>query len=648
MDNKKKYIVAIGLSKEHYVVHMTDQRPIIREQLFSEEEFIRYCNDSNDNRVGYYGKLRVRVGSAFLRAAEKDGFLSPLLMIEEPRLQEDGTTKVELARYYSPFQIYVIAQLSNNKIEDGQLQSPDTDKEWQKQQKCRFVSWGYGGGMSSNIEHPDFRKGVDANGRVNQYGVCEYLHNFLRLLHSLELPLRYSEIIKQERIRYYTSAPKLQYDLAPLAVAGGGLLVAYGLDEKKLEVLRVNIGHTAFALDPLEKWYPFVQRLPQWRRDELKGEAVLAQDLYGFCELVADVSETITGQRPESLPIALRSDFLSPIDKRNEYASGTDVEAIKLAISQMREWMSKEENVTLVRQAVGQDAPEKCIERLKTLDEEIKGYNKHYEKYGVGRSVSNWGFMHFGSRDSKSILLKDLDPKAQKIATQMFEQMKAQGALGDEEQEMQSQIRHAIRWRLDDINRDFVDLVYQSIQHIDNKRWQLESKMDSHQYTAKWQAEYETTHPFEDKMQRHADFWRKFVPVKRAELDKEIEPLKEASRKLGSFANLAHLVLCANCRKNTVLLHQTHNDKRVSPEAICDECMGKGEFQKIKGAEWCCEQCGRKIYTFAHGNVLSDVLFNNSNATIRLEYGQISIRARCTNKDCKRWNEERIDWGWLP
>jgi hypothetical protein len=71
------------------------------------------------------------------------------------------------------------------------------------------------------------------------------------------------------------------------------------------------------------------------------------------------------------------------------------------------------------------------------------------------------------------------------------------------------------------------------------------------------------------------------------------------------------------------------------------------ELQKIKGAEWSCRWCGNKIYTFAHGNILSDVLYNTSNATIRLDYGRITIRARCTNKDCKEWNEDYIDWGWL-
>jgi hypothetical protein len=53
------------------------------------------------------------------------------------------------------------------------------------------------------------------------------------------------------------------------------------------------------------------------------------------------------------------------------------------------------------------------------------------------------------------------------------------------------------------------------------------------------------------------------------------------------------------------------------------------------------------IYKFAHGNILSDVLLNHSNATIQLNYGKISIKARCPNKECKKWNEDEIDWGWL-
>ena len=207
-----------------------------KEQLLSEGRFIGYCNHSNDSRVSQFGKLRVHIEPAFLRAAEQDGFLEPLFVSEEPVREEGGSSKIQPVHYYSPFQIYTIAQLAENEIVDGKLQSPHVSAQWQKEQKARFVSWGYGGGMSSNVDQPQFRKGTDANGRVNQYGVCEYLHNFLRLLHSQDLPSRYSEITRHERERYYTDAPKLQYNFSSLQGNGRELLVSRGLDEKKLEI----------------------------------------------------------------------------------------------------------------------------------------------------------------------------------------------------------------------------------------------------------------------------------------------------------------------------------------------------------------------------------------------------------------------------
>lgn len=61
-----------------------------------------------------------------------------------------------------------------------------------------------------------------------------------------------------------------------------------------------------------------------------------------------------------------------------------------------------------------------------------------------------------------------------------------------------------------------------------------------------------------------------------------------------------------------------------------------------------CEDCGKLIYKFAHGNILSDVLFNTASATIHLEYGEATIEATCPNKDCKKKQSRTMNWGWKP
>jgi hypothetical protein len=218
----------------------------------------------------------------------------------------------------------------------------------------------------------------------------------------------------------------------------------------------------------------------------------------------------------------------------------------------------------------------------------------------------------------------------------------------DENAELQEEIRHAIRWCLDDIERALVDLIVKIEHPLNEHRWRLDSEKQNGPHHGSWWMEYISSGEApKDEKQVHTDFVKKFLPKKHKEYDKKIEPIKEATGELWQFIRLASYVLCAHCRKNTVLLHQAHNDGKVSSEAICDDCLSKGDFNQIKGGEWCCAYCGRMIYKFAHGNILSDVLLNHSNATIQLNYGKISIKARCPNKECKKWNEDEIDWGWL-
>jgi ribosomal protein L37AE/L43A len=88
-------------------------------------------------------------------------------------------------------------------------------------------------------------------------------------------------------------------------------------------------------------------------------------------------------------------------------------------------------------------------------------------------------------------------------------------------------------------------------------------------------------------------------------------------------------------------------DGRTSGEAICDECLSKSSTpDHIKSAPWDCDYCGDKIYKFAHGNALSDVLINRVSATVRLDYGRMEIEVTC--KKCKEKQWKVVDWGWLP
>ena len=591
------------------------------------------------------GKLHRWIEENFLRAMENDGFLKPLLVVEQSIRQNNGSVKEQPIRYYSPFQIYIAMQLSHNIISvDGKLQSPDS-VDWQSQQKTRFISWGSGGGMSFNIANKKEQK--NPSGGPSQLMLCDYLHDFLLMLHSFDIAERSSKEWKEERGRYFTGSPNFQFNFDRLKVDKLKSLDQFDVSIDKLEILRTSIGQTALIIDPLEKWYPFLQRIPQWRKDELKGEALLAQDLYGLCEIIADILEIVSGVRPQGLIEKLRSNFPFPDNKRNEYARGTDVEALKLVVSKLKIWIADEKNSKIINEISGTDVLSDRCKHLEEIEKQLTDYEKRYKKYGAGRFVYSGGFLHIGVRNIQKIKIEELDSQAKHTAQSMMTQLKAQGAIQDEALELQTQIGQAVRWRLDDIQRDLSHLIHDMCQPLDSRRWQLDSEKQRDQQGMWWREYALSGEAPADPAQSRAYYFEKFQPKKVAEYDKKLKPILDASHSLESFINLARLVLCANCRKNTVLLHQTNNDQQVSSEAICDECINKGELQKIKGAEWSCRWCGNKIYTFAHGNILSDVLYNTSNATIRLDYGRITIRARCTNKDCKEWNEDYIDWGWL-
>ena len=591
------------------------------------------------------GKLHMRVEKNFLTAMETDGFLKPLLIVEQPVRQNDGSTKIQPVHYYSPFQIYIVLQLSSNIINDeGKIESRDSKMMQNQQHVTRYISWGYGGAMSFNINNKKEQKGP--SGWPSELMLCDHLYNFLRMLHTFDLTPRYSENWKPERTRYYTRQPDFQFNFNISKEDSKKLLKRFKLNVEKIETLRTIIGQTALIIDPLEKWYPFFKRLPQWRKDELKGEALLVQELYGFCEVIADFLEIVSGARPQELAEKVYSGFLLN-DKHHEYARGTDIEAVRLAASKLKTWMTNKKNSNFVNEISGSEVMAGYSQQLKQVEKQLTDYEQRYKKYGAGRSVNSNGFLHTGIKNTGTITLDELDPQAKRMVQNFMEQLKTQDAIKNETVELQQEIRFAIRLRLDDIQRDLSNLIHNIIQPLDSRRWQLDSeKQRGQQYT--WWGEYMMSGEAPvDPAQVRTYYMEKFQPKKTAEFDDKIKSLLGASHSLEGFMDLARLVLCAYCRKNTVLLHQTHNDRRVSSEAICDSCVKdkKRSPDNVRGGEWRCPNCDRVIYKFANGNVLSARTQTKFPVVIELKYGQLEIEAYCP--DCKIYIPETIDWGWL-
>lgn len=120
--------------------------PIRKENLLPEDSFIHYClRDELDGQ-----KLRKRITPEFLRAAEKDGLIVPLCVEKQKRKKDETEEEVDV-RFYSPFQIYLVAGLIENDIdEDGVLRDPE-NKDWQKQQNTRYIKWGGWSAFNADI-----------------------------------------------------------------------------------------------------------------------------------------------------------------------------------------------------------------------------------------------------------------------------------------------------------------------------------------------------------------------------------------------------------------------------------------------------------------------------------------------------------------
>lgn len=135
-----------------------------------------------------------------------------------------------------------------------------------------------------------------------------------------------------------------------------------------------------------------------------------------------------------------------------------------------------------------------------------------------------------------------------------------------------------------------------------------------------------------------------------AEYKKAYKEAQFWSKKRDDFGEIEYtmdLLFCSVCREKPVAIHQSHNDQKISNNAICDDCIRTAKDPKtIKQAELKCDYCGNMLYKYAYQNRLNDLLFNKAPADIdvELEYGRLQIRIKC--KSCKQVNSRWVDWGW--
>lgn len=585
-----------------------------KEQLKNERSFISYCNDRD---------LGIR-SADFLRALEKDGFLKPLLNLKEEKVGENGKRQKISIPFYSPHQVYIIAALIKNDLDDGELWTSSDDKNWYKQKGARMLNWGWHGhcfNFSSYKERGEW-----------PFNICLDFYNFLKILHSLELEDDY-EFKSYNKQRYLTVSPGLDYKLRAIDKEEFiKVIKKTHLNKKKLKRLRANLGSFARVIDPVASWFYYIQKHPIGRREEFKGAALLAQDIYNVCDLIAEFLEKMTGEKREPLYDFLDKDFYGA-RHREKYASGSDIKIIKNIAEILEKWFFKKENITL------------CTEKQQN---HIKAYHKAILDF-----ESRYGDRAYYSRNG----MRTIEPEEDKKLEDLDEYTKRRALWGKDEKEFGAQVSKtdiamAIEHSLDDLKRGLLDPVYNILKDLSTQEYNAQEdyerkkQMACIEFMAKKQELRKNDPSAFVKIIR--EFEIKGAKKELAKELKKIDWLKKKQKELGDIVKYADLVFCSVCRKNLIEIHQSYNDDGMGKNNICDECIKNKELTAIKDATWTCDYCGTMLYKFAYNNILDSWLSNSASANIELQYGKMKVRVRCHSRECKKDNIKYIDWGWLP
>ncbi len=614
---------------------------IIIEQLLTKDAFLRHCKSD------YLSGLKLDINKDFLVAAEKDGFLRPL------------KTKDKI-KYYSPHQIFIIAALYKNKVHDGVLwaDSEVGSVDWYKKQGFRMVCWGWNG-HAFNITHAKKGGRSNVSGLLDHLDVCKKFHKFLIFLHSHPQKDDY----EQRRHRYFNPAPKLFFDFNSLKKDGKKALKEFGLSLKTLNLMRKEVANFATDIDPLEYWFYYIELHPRWRKDLFKGVALLAQEMYMIYDILTEVETTITGEIAPSLLEFLHGDnrFVSFLMPKREYAEGVDVKALWATINQFDNWSKLAKNKAYVNN--------ETINKLKLYKKELSDYETRYgaKSYLSGsiRTIECEEDLTLGDLDGKtrstvesfmkqySNIRKDKNGKEHYLTRDEVMDLLIKKEITQEEAESldieierKERIAMAIEWRLDELKRELysiLDDVGSVFQNETTKAW------DKAQNFSQWlwmnkREEYDSL-----SKEGRQEFFRK-------EQSKATKAAEKCGNRRDEFYSLVQsysLVFCKRCRERPVQLHYGNNDRQATNIPICDTCFTQiksgvlsfddEKWKSITEGHIVCS-CGKLLFKFAHGNVLSSLTQGGVSAKIELIYGRSCITVRCPK--CKTSTERYIDWGW--
>jgi len=581
-------------------------RSIQKDQLHSESGFIRFSN-TGYNETSH----RLNITPEFLAAARQDGFIIPLL--EEPieAIDKVGDQSSGVAHFYSPHQLSMVVALRNNVVKDGRLTS-ERQLAWGPE-SYRTILWGSNLGITV---HADTGKPIGEEPYLNDLPrVARVLNSFLRLMHTYPQVRSYTPT-SIHRQRLFNGAPSIDFDLTDLTKNVDKVMAAHNLSADDLKFLRSVVGGLAAQIDPLEYWHEYLALHPQDRKDKLKGDALIAQELYLTCDLIVDVITAVSEAEPPPLITALHeNDPIKPfLMQRQRYAAGRDTYALKGCIQQVRDWMTSKAPKGLI--------PDQLLEQLTTAETHVDDFIKKYGHLSYLTGVAQ-------EIEFNETPVEDLEPDVQQDVRTWL------SGDGDTSQ-IGYHVTMAIHHKLDTVNREVGGVVYavrDLISKEQDKAWQKSHEADRSL----------TPRDESKKLWQEAMHWGEIK-----------DDFALASRDLD-------LVYCSICHEHPVALHHEHYDSRVSDEPICDECfkkvatgalkMTESEWSAVKGGEWRCGFCvndkGQRplLYKFAQRNVISTLGKNGVPLKIELEYGRMHVEAKCPN--CHTLQSKTGDWGWV-
>lgn len=600
----------------------TPPRTINIDQLYTQDAFLSFCND--DHSSSYSKKLGVKITPEFLLACEKDEFIVPVYVQDK-------------VKYYSPFQIFLVAELCHNVVdEEGFLRDVQMmDLAYQTEHKTRYINWG--GQSAFNINNRITEK--DKKSKIlNQFTLMRDFNNFVKFIHTCKT-LDQTRDRDFDKRRLYRHAPQIQFDFTTVPDLKKELK-KYHLDTEQVKVLVKVIGNFALHIDPMEQWFSYIHRHPTLRKDEFKGLACVAQELYNFCDIGIELIETIENKSLPPFLEFVKSDFLYVHqDKINSYAEGEDILATKKAHENLTVWIKK--NTKYLNALFAKHPEWQKVDIPKAVNELQKKLDDFHTRYGDVRYVGNLRTYHPSENN-----LDELDPETKRYV-EMF--MRSNNIPAEE---LQYEITQAISSRLNDLQREVSSLAHSIARILENDvpRIEGEKNMSVGPIQEKYNKKNEGSKT--DQGLLASLFWREYLPKEQQKFQKELDTIEKLKSELYGIGKETRLVFCAKCRDKYVVVHHLHFDDKLSNEAICDDCISKKDLQSIKSGEWRCghennkgEICNAMLYKFAHNNIMNTNLMNNSNATITLNYGQMDITVTC--KDCKNKSQKFVDWGWL-